>query len=520
MPELRDSIAQHYHERTKYSPETINAKNQPLDWDRQPTPYKDYRIGMPFDLKPYLQLANGDGINATDAHRSAEDDRWWERLSKFLCSSYGLTGMIPTEGEPHYLRSAPSAGGLYPAEIYLVSRGTPELPAGLYNYQAQNHTLMHFWENEVWTALQAACFWHPALDQTQVALVVSAVFERSAWRYHDRAYRRICLDTGHLLGNIELAGTLTDYRPHVIGGFADAAMNQLMYFDPALEGTLAVISLADARQIEGNLPGYQTSLPSPMQTEYSRSIADGDLLHHLHDATQIQFSENKVNWRLPEPTATPQADKYNFPFGLKLPTTVAPIDWQMAAAGLERTMMQRRSTRAFTGSDLTLDELRLLLDFSYHPEHYIEQGFDRAPDYLALDLVQTFVAVSGVSGLEEGCYYYAPQAQELRQIRFKNFRRELHYLCLGQDLGRDAAAIVFHTADLQAAIERFGDRAYRYLHLDAGHLGQRLNLAAAHLELGVSGIAGFFDDQVNQVLSIPDDEAVLYITTLGRLRRR
>ena len=57
---------------------------------------------------------------------------------------------------------------------------------------------------------------------------------------------------------------------------------------------------------------------------------------------------------------------------------------------------------------------------------------------------------------------------------------------------------------------------YRYLHLDAGHLGQRLNLAAIRLDLGVSGIAGFFDDRVNEVLGIPDDEAVLYITTLGR----
>jgi SagB-type dehydrogenase family enzyme len=125
-----------------------------------------------------------------------------------------------------------------------------------------------------------------------------------------------------------------------------------------------------------------------------------------------------------------------------------------------------------------------------------------------------------VDGLEAGCYYYAPQAQELRQSRFKNFREELHYLCLGQDLGRDAAVIVFHTADLKSAIAQYGDRAYRYLHLDAGHLGQRLNLAATHLNLGVSGIAGFFDDQVNQILSIPDDEAVLYITALGKLRRR
>lgn len=51
--------------------------------------------------------------------------------------------------------------------------------------------------------------------------------------------------------------------------------------------------------------------------------------------------------------------------------------------------------------------------------------------------------------------------------------------------------------------------------MDAGHLGQRLNLAAIHLRLGVSGIGGFFDDHVNEVLGIPTDEAVLYITTLA-----
>ncbi|NER30962.1 MAG: SagB/ThcOx family dehydrogenase, partial [Symploca sp. SIO1C4] len=71
-------------------------------------------------------------------------------------------------------------------------------------------------------------------------------------------------------------------------------------------------------------------------------------------------------------------------------------------------------------------------------------------------------------------------------------------------------------ADLKMAVSKYGDRAYRYLHMDAGHLGQRLNLAAIGLDLGVSGIAGFFDDQVNEVLGIPTDEAVLYITTLGQ----
>lgn len=511
MPDLRDSIAQYYHERTKYSPETISAKSQPLAWESQPSAYKEYRIGIPFDLKPYLQLPDDPWVDVAE--------RWWERLSRFLCCSYGLTGMVSTPGEPHYLRSAPSAGGLYPAELYLISRGTPELPAGLYNYQVQTHSLMHFWESQVWTTLQGACFWHPTLEQTQLALVVSAVFQRSKWRYQDRAYRRICLDIGHLLGNLELAGSLTDFRPHLIGGFADEAMNHLLYLDATREGTLAVLPLADTTQIAGNLPRYQTVLSSPIQTEYPASIADGDLLDYLHASTQIGFSDRKVNWRVPE-TLPFQGDKYNFPFCLKVSMQVSPIDWGMEVDGLETTIMQRRSTRTFTGGNLSLKQLQQLLDFSYHPEHYIDQGFDRAPDYFTLDLIQTFVAVSAVEGLEAGCYYYAPQAQELRQIRFKHFRQELHYLCLGQDLGRDAAAIIFHTVDLKSAIAQYGDRAYRYLHLDAGHLGQRLNLAATRLDVGVSGIAGFFDDQVNQLLSIPDDEAVLYITTLGRPRRR
>ncbi len=203
---------------------------------------------------------------------------------------------------------------------------------------------------------------------------------------------------------------------------------------------------------------------------------------------------------------------------MKVSTQSAPIDWGENLQDLENTILRRRSTRAYTGANLTLNELNALLDFTYQPQHYIDGGLDASPDYFDLSLIETFIAVSGVDGLEEGCYYYAPLAEELRQIRFKNFRHELHYLCLGQELGRDAAAVLFHTADLKKAVARHGDRVSRYLHMDAGHLGQRLNLAAIRLNLGVSGIGGFFDNQVNEVLGIPADEAVLYITTLGRPR--
>jgi SagB-type dehydrogenase family enzyme len=311
---------------------------------------------------------------------------------------------------------------------------------------------------------------------------------------------------------VELACAINDYRPHLIGGFVDRLVNQLLYLDPDQEGAIAVVPLADLLEVQQNLPLVSTALPSPIQTNYP-TIPDGELLYYFHQATQIESAEQ--SYAIAE-AAPSQTDKYNFPFCLKVPTISPPIQWEPQLQGLEETILRRRSTRRYTGEPLTLAELLALLDFTYQPQHYVEQGLDGSPGFFDLSLIETFVAVSGVTDLEAGCYYYATKAQELRQIRFKNFRRELHFLCLQQDLGRDAGAVVFHTANLEAAISGYGDRVYRYLHMDAGHLGQRLNLAAIHLNLGVSGIGGFFDDHVNEVLGIPIDEAVLYITTLGR----
>ncbi|NJN88492.1 MAG: hypothetical protein HC881_22155 [Leptolyngbyaceae cyanobacterium SL_7_1] len=168
MSDLPLSIAQHFHERTKYSAESVaNSTYQP-DWANPPIPFKEYKIGTSYDLKPHL---GGKPDPGAAAHP------FWQRLSRFLFCSYGLTLKMMTQaGTPIYLRSAPSAGGLYPAELYVISRGTVLLPAGLYHYQPQTHSLLQFWEDQVWTALQESCFWHPNLHEVQLAIVVTATF--------------------------------------------------------------------------------------------------------------------------------------------------------------------------------------------------------------------------------------------------------------------------------------------------------------------------------------------------------
>lgn len=491
-------ISTYYHQRTKYAPETIAQRGKSLDWSQQPTPFKTYKIGTTYDLKPYLEM----GENAF-----SERDYQWQSLSYFFLLSYGLTAKIPTMmGRYLYLRAAPSAGGLYPAEVYLISRGTELLPAGLYHYQTQTHALLRFWDDQCWAELQEACFQHSALAKAPLALVSTAVFYRSAWRYEDRAYRRIFLDTGHLLGNITLAASSNGFHTHLIGGFVDHLLNDLLYLDGKEEAVTTVFALTEDLPAIASDP---TALPSKLNLDYPE-LQDGHLLGYLHQATEISEPIS-----IPHTPINTLEDKFNFPFCSKIPMLGDRLDLGEDLEHLENTILSRRSTRSYTGDELSLSELQQILNFTYHPEDYEEQGLRGDPDYFDLSLIETFVAVSGVTGLEEGCYYYAPRARELRQIRFKNFRQELHYLCLGQDLGRDAGAVIFHTADLAQAVARYGDRAYRYLHMDAGHLGQRLNLAAIRLDLGVSGIGGFFDDQVNEVLGIPEDEAVLYVTTLG-----
>lgn len=554
------AVSPRYHEFTKYDPETIASLSRPLDWSQQPSPFKTYPIGHPLELKPYL---------SSPAVNPDSEGRFLQRFSRLLHLSYGVTAIIPSE-PPIFMRSAPSAGGLYPAEIYVVSKGRAGLPKGLYNYQAIDHSLLKYWDDCDWTALSDACFAHPLLATSEVVIVLTAVFQRSAWRYEDRAYRRLCLDVGHLLGNVELAANMTGFRASLIGEFQDGPVEQLLTLDENKEGTLAVVPLQDLL-VSPSIRRYRLNRESP-SSEGSAGLSlspelpfpepgRGKWLDCLHQHTRItsgtstagtsttgtseieqpgatqtgaEQAETERTWQECLPLSDEQTesnldsqplnasdieDKYNFPFCDRIEAQTFSIAWGDMLQPLANTILHRRSTRQFSGGNIDIDRLRQVLDFAYQPEHYRSQGLDPQPDYFDASLIETFVVANGVDGLDDGCYYYAAHAQQLRQIRFKSFRQDVHYLCLGQDLGRDAAVAIVHTADLKQAVQRYGDRGYRYLHLDAGHLGQRINLAAVRLKLGVSGIAGFFDNLVNEVLGIPPEEAVLYITTIGQPRR-
>src|SRR5581483_3905421 len=233
------------------------------------------------------------------------------------------------------------------------------------------------------------------------------------------------------------------------------------------------------------------------------------------DAQALQLQLHQVSSISPQPATELPAEQfpdftalesqYALSDAIALPSV--PIDW---GEGVGQTILLRRSTRAFTGEAFLKEELTSVLDYAYLPLSSTPLPF------FDPSLIETYVVVQKVLGVAEGTYYYAPLKRELRLLHAGNFKEQTWRFCLGQELARDAAALVIHTAHLKKGLEKYGDRAYRYLHLDAGHLGERMNLAAIRLGLGVSGIGGFYDDEVNALLGLSLDKIVVYITTLGR----
>jgi hypothetical protein len=108
-------------------------------------------------------------------------------------------------------------------------------------------------------------------------------------------------------------------------------------------------------------------------------------------------------------------------------------------------------------------------------------------------LLEHFLAVHAVQGLTPGTYRWSEG--ELRLLRAGAERHRTHSLCLGQDLGGDAAATTFHCAQLEPILEALGARGYRAAQLEGGVAAERLQLAAFALGLGATGLT-FLDDDV------------------------
>jgi len=184
------------------------------------------------------------------------------------------------------------------------------------------------------------------------------------------------------------------------------------------------------------------------------------------------------------------------------------------------TLINRRSQRDFTKEPLVLDELALLIFATQGiTEKWGDTMFRAAPSAGALYPIETYVHANRVDGLDCGLYHLNIARQALELIRPGDCGPSLAIASLGQDMVSDSAAVFIWTAIAGRSKWKYHERAYRYIYLDAGHIGQNLYLAATALGLGCCTIGAFFDAEINEIIGIDgQNETAVYLGVVGTVQ--
>ena len=207
----------------------------------QPERYKTYPQLEQIEL-PSPQGYQGLSLEATiEARRSRRDYTdaalSLANLSRLLHLGLGITS------PDRELRAAPSAGALYPLEVYVVVHRVEGLPAGIYHYAVRTHRLERLRAGDFRAAMVAAGVGQEVLGQASVCFVISAIWQRTRWKYRQRTYRYVLMEAGHQGQNLYLAATSVGLGAVAVGAFFDEALNNLLELDGIEEAALYLVAV-------------------------------------------------------------------------------------------------------------------------------------------------------------------------------------------------------------------------------------------------------------------------------------
>ncbi len=404
----------YYHEATNHTFTSVRSGTHRLDWSRRPSPFKHYP-----DALTTIQLSETDPLH------------------RFLYRIGGITAKKVYPGMEYYLRTVPSAGALYPTEIYFQSREVEGLEDGIWHIDVQEGALELLHRLAPDEGIEAAFEDNRAVSG--LFFLFSAIYYRSSWKYRSRAFRYCLLDTGHVLGALEASAYLYDHAAYIRYHFDRTRLNDAFGFAPE----------------EFFLTGAQVGVPRLRRIgrlEMRRAPAP---LAYARDPLIEEAYRRSSKLR----GCTPQRGYDPFSFSKE---------------AFAECVMRRRSIRAFARMPIAKAAFDAIMETV---RKKILSDCDEP--------VQIYTVVNAIEGMERGLYL------ENELVKRGDFRQKAGYLCLEQSLGSESAATLFLTGKSER---------YQPLMQKAGHLGHRLYLAADYLQIGCSGIGAYYDDEVRAFL--------------------
>jgi SagB-type dehydrogenase family enzyme len=265
-------------------------------------------------------------------------------------------------------------------------------------------------------------------------------------------------------------------------------VNRLLDLDARREVSLCLAPVG--RTSESSLPAPREAPALSLETiPLSEHEVEYPAMLEMHDASSLESEEEVRQWRRKQPvfaTSAPAGEEVLLP---RLPEEEQPKDT------IEQVILRRGSTRAFDKTaSITLDQLATIFDCATRglPADLLEPP--------GAQLNDLYLIVHGVQGLKPGAYFFRRERNTLELLKEGDFRAQAYHLGLEQQLPADACVDVFFLADLSRILERYGNRGYRAVQLEAGAIGGRMYLAAYAERLGATGLT-FFDDDVTHFFS-------------------
>ncbi len=490
-----------YHRQTAYRRGALGGGY--LDWSARPSVYKDYRglptVALPEDIlgfhKPFFEVLFG--APGSDAGRRDWDLRG---LARTLVLGYGITAQSGRGADAFFYRSVPSAGALYPCELYAAVQGLPDLEDGLYHHDLARNRLVRL---RTGPFLRSERPW-------AAAFFVTALFYRSSWKYRERAYRYCLLDAGHLVENVFLVLQSEGLTAQVFDRFDDGAVNAFLGVDPTREVCLAVLTVphegteteGEASQREAPPVFWREGPFEPVQPEACRMSPSDTVPRAIldaHGATTFGPASGTRSKSRPSPAP---------PLKGEAPQAVTRPEEVAAAQGLSfaEALWRRRSYRNYVSQQVSSSVWQILW-------HSVALRPALCP------ALEVRVACGDAQDLPAGIYRWNAAAGEMCLVKAGDFRSSSARACLDQDWLRHAVFHFAFTVRWPDLWEFLGPRGYRAAMLDAGRLGHRVYLASTALGLGACGVGAFYDEELRRVFDGDEDRDVLYVTASGPVKK-
>jgi len=373
---------------------------------------------------------------------------------------------VTPSGDRYALRVNPSSGNLHPTEFHFATRGLPGWEDGCYHYRPSSHMV----------ELRGRGDFLTGLSNEPLVVLLSSIVWREAWKYRERAYRYINHDIGHAWQALAYAAGSLGCATWARGLFADNDLSERFHLAED-EWPMLVVEVGQASACAGlqSRPEWFGGTPNALSPE----VTSYPVIEEMHAATKL--------------TVTPA-------------TQPAPLLDVLPCDDFGALARRRRSALDFNpeGKHMAVEQLSGLLDLAARP---------LAKDWSGR-FITLYVFAHRVDNLAPGLYRNSDGALHL--IKRGDQRVVAAALSLHQELAGNSVVTLSMIADLRRASDIYGDRAYRFVHHEAGAIGQRLYLGAEALGFQATGIGAFYDDHVHHWLDLTEDAGqVVYHFAIG-----